>query len=274
MLQFPPLEKREKQFFSLVGGKDFQFMRVFYIHQLVADVVGRFHEIYQRMSAELQFASALLLQYPQFVGNPLEILLFRYEEAEFLFRACYGRFVRVFYYRGEGGVGQGESSAATAVEFVGKEAECVGVPFEVRHVAPEAVAEHAAQFLSLPFGEVRGDCRFARVSERRVAHVVSKTGRCYNIAYTLQLAVQSRVVAFLLYGVGYVVAERTSDARHLEAVSKTVVYEYAAGEREYLRFVLQSAERRGKYQTVVVALELRTGMFAFIVKIFKTEPLR
>ena len=46
---------------------------------------------------------------------------------------------------------------------------------------------------------------------------------------------------------------------------QTVVHEYAARKREYLRFVLQTAERGGEDQAVVVSLKIGTFMFAFMI---------
>ena len=40
---------------------------------------------------------------------------------------------------------------------------------------------------------------------------------------------------------------------------QSVVYENTTGQREYLCFVLQAAERCGKYEAVIVPLELGTA---------------
>ena len=46
---------------------------------------------------------------------------------------------------------------------------------------------------------------------------------------------------------------------------QTVVHEYTARKGKYLRLVLQTAERGGKDQTVVVPLKIGALMFAFVI---------
>lgn len=44
-------EKVEEKLFYDVGGKDFQFVGIFYVHNLVADVVGCLDQVDQRVAA-------------------------------------------------------------------------------------------------------------------------------------------------------------------------------------------------------------------------------
>ena len=60
----------------------------------------------------------------------------------------------------------------------------------------------------------------------------------------------------------HVVAERLAERRHLERVGEPVVNEDAAGQRKYLRLVLQAAEGGRVDQPVAVALKLRAVVVA------------
>ena len=44
------VEESQQQAFRLVKREDFQLVGVFYVHYLIADVVCRLHEVYQRMA--------------------------------------------------------------------------------------------------------------------------------------------------------------------------------------------------------------------------------
>ena len=66
-------------------------------------------------------------------------------------------------------------------------------------------------------------------------------------------------------------SSRPSYARYFEAVRQSVVYENTTRQREYLCFVLQAAERCGKYEAVIVPLELGTVLLPFFVKLFHSE---
>lgn len=49
------------------------------------------------------------------------------------------------------------------------------------------------------------------------------------------------------------------------------MYEDASREREYLCFILKTAERGGEDQTVVIALELRTVVMAWAMTVLLSE---
>jgi hypothetical protein len=54
---------------------------------------------------------------------------------------------------------------------------------------------------------------------------------------------------------------------------QSVVHKDTARKREHLRLVLQPAERGGKDQAVVVALEFGTVVFARLVQFLQAEAL-
>ena len=60
-----------------------------------------------------------------------------------------------------------------------EQTEGIGVTFEVRYVVPESAAYHVMENPALTLSEECLDSLFARMSKRRVAHVVGKAG-CGN----------------------------------------------------------------------------------------------
>ena len=52
---------------------------------------------------------------------------------------------------------------------------------------------------------------------------------------------------------------------------QSVVDEYTTGKREYLGFVLQTAEGSREDKAVIVTLEFRAVFMAFLVKLFQSE---
>ena len=59
----------------------------------------------------------------------------------------------------------------------------------------------------------------------------------------------------------------------LQAVCQSVVDEYTTGKREYLGFVLQTAEGGREDKAVIVTLEFRAVFMAFLVKLFQSKRL-
>ena len=86
-----------------------------------------------------------------------------------------------------------------------------------------------------------------------------------------------RTLQFWVGGVdqplGDIVTQRHTYAGHLERVRQTVMYKYAARQREYLCLVLQSTKRCRENQAVVVALKLSTVIVALDVALFLAESL-
>ena len=70
-----------------------------------------------------------------------------------------------------------------------------------------------------------------------------------------------------------IVSEGHTDACHLEGVREAVVYEYASRQREYLCLVLHTTEWSREYQSVVVALELRTVVVPLEMSVLLSETL-
>ena len=147
-------------------------MGVLDVHDLIADVVGRLHEVDERVPCVFVFVEA---DHAEVLRNLHEILLLALEEAEFLLLgADIVRFVRVFHDGGDGGVGEDEPALPSSVELVRQETEGVGVSLKVDDIVPLTIGQPilAFQLLPFPFGEVGGDGGLPGVPERRVAHVV------------------------------------------------------------------------------------------------------
>ena len=58
---------------------------------------------------------------------------------------------------------------------------------------------------------------------------------------------------------------------NFQAVCQSVVDKYTTGKREYLGFVLQTAEGGREDKAVIVTLEFRAVFMAFLVKLFQSE---
>lgn len=201
------------------------------------------------------------------LGNVQVSKPFSLEIAEFRFAQGAVGAVGIFHNRGQCGISHHKSTAPPCVKLVREQAEGIGVTVEARHVHPFSLRQffavgrnEFAQPSALTFAEIRAYGLFARVSEGRIPHVVSQAGRTDNGPH-------ARHFGMFQFGVSgnefaaHVCSERTSHARHFEAVCQSVMHEHAAGQRKYLGLVLQTAERGRKYQSVEVALKLRASFF-------------
>ena len=151
-------------------------MRVFDIHDLVANVVGGFDEIHQRM-ARIANAIALIFEGGDAKGveNREKGVAFGREEAHFrlIAREC-GR-KGVLDHRSEGGIRHDEAAFSPTVEAMREQTEGIGVTVEVGDVVPRGFGEELAVLLSCAFGEEGANSLFARVTEGRIAHIVRQT---------------------------------------------------------------------------------------------------
>ena len=137
-------------------------MGVFQVHHLVADVVGGFHQVNQRMAGVAQrFAFPAEASDTQFFSYFPIIVCFGSEEAEFLFVSGKTGGIGVFHDGGQRGVGQNETAGSASAELVGQQPEGIGVSFEMNQVFPFFFRNQRAQALSFPFGEIGADGLFA-----------------------------------------------------------------------------------------------------------------
>ena len=152
------LEECQQKLDHFTCGKQPELMGILDVHYLIADIVGRLHEIYQRMAGVAERAViAVARKHPELVGNPAEILLFRRKETEFALLAGKHRLVRIFHYRGQCGVGHREAARTAPLEAMGQQTESIGVTFEMRQIGPLAGRQLRLQFSTGPFAEEGGN---------------------------------------------------------------------------------------------------------------------
>ena len=218
-----------------------QLAGILYVHNLITDIVGSFHEIYQRIADKLVIVFRIA-DYPQLGCDAQISLFFRLKETKLPLLARVDGCVRIFYDGGERAVCHCKASLSAALELVGQEAHGVGIPLKVEKVFPTAafLAYCLFQSASVAFQEICGDGSLARMPERRITHVVCQAGGRDNRPYLQEINIH--VGIFPHEPFGNVVAQRTSHARHLQAMCKSIVYKDASRKRKYLRLVLQSAE--------------------------------
>ena len=139
---------------------------------------------------------------------------------------------------------------------MGKQAESISISVETRHVRPEFFRHQAFQGNAFSLSEIGLNSFFARMSERRIAQVVSQTG---SRDYCTNLLKQRRAQLWMNFAQAtcHVIAQRHTNRSHLERVSQTVMNENAARQRKHLSLVLQTAEWSRENQSVVIALKLR-----------------
>ena len=66
----------------------------------------------------------------------LKSLFFAGEKSEFLFASGQLRGKRIFHDGSQRGIRQYKTAGASSLKLVGKQTECVGIPFEVSEVIP------------------------------------------------------------------------------------------------------------------------------------------
>lgn len=173
------VEEVHEEFSDFGDFKDSEFLGVLDVHYLIADVVGGFGNINERMSQEF---SGLNFGDFELRSDSAIYFLFGLEEAEFSFLVCMNRREGVFHDRSDRRISHCHSALASAFEFVGKESERVCISFEVNEVAPLLGVESVFERCSGPFAEESGDCFFSGVTERGISEVVAKASSSDDVA--------------------------------------------------------------------------------------------
>ncbi len=170
-------EEVEQKTFGLLVGEDFQLVGILDVHNLIADVVCRLHQIHQRVARIAERLAGLrLAQDTQFLSDFLVRIGLGVEEAEFPMVSGITTGERIFYDGGKHGIGHDEAACPSPLETVGEDAEGVGVALKMGDVVPKVRRDHAFHHLSLSLAEEGLDGFLTRVSERRIAQVVCQTG--------------------------------------------------------------------------------------------------
>ena len=151
-------------------------MGIFEIHNLIANIVGRFYEIHERMARKAQrFVRCRATWEAQFVGDAPEIGCLALEETKLRLAAATIGGKRILDNRGQRSVGHYEAARSMAVELVRQESERIGIAIEVDNVRPDAFREHFLPFAALSLGKKAAYGALSAVAERRIAHIVGQT---------------------------------------------------------------------------------------------------
>ena len=153
-----------------------------------------------------------------------------------------------------------------------EQTEGIGVALEVGKVVPEDRRHFTLKICTSAFEEIGLHGLLAAMAERRIAQVVGKAGGRHNLSDLLEQRILKFWVALGEYP-GYIIAQRHAHTGYLQRVGEAVVDEDAAREGEHLCLVLQTTERSGENQTVVVAFKLRTIVVALGVAVFLPKAL-
>ena len=101
-------------------GENLKFVGILEVHYLIADVVGRLHDIHEWMAGENARSE---FRDTELDGNlPVDLLL-ALKESELTLTAGMERCVGIFHYGGERTVGHGHASAAASLELMGQKPE-------------------------------------------------------------------------------------------------------------------------------------------------------
>ena len=163
-----------------------------------------------------------------------------------------------------------EISGPELMDLMRQQVESIGIPFEMCDVIPELRRHFFLQVLARSLSEESLNGLFATVTEGRIAHVVSQTGRTDNRSDLREERV-AQVGTLFQNGMRDVVAQRHAHTGHFERMRQSVMHEDTAGQGEHLCLVLQAPEGSRENQTVVVALEFRTVVVPFGVSILLSE---
>lgn len=126
---------------------------------------------------------------------------------------------------------------------MGKNADSVGIAFKSNQIVPLRWRNHLFVFSALIIAEIAAYRFLARMTERRVAEVVSKaSGRddYVDVGKLLLNAVAKSVSQFA----GNHACNGTAHTGNFNAMSQSVMNNLTARKRKNLGFILQTAESR------------------------------
>ena len=113
-------------------------MRVFYIHNLIADVIGCFDQINQRETGVLQGSSGLRPTYnAQFIGNLLIVFGLALKETKLAMSPRKHARKRIFHNTCQHRIGHYKASYAPTFETMRQQSKGICIAFKMRNVAPK-----------------------------------------------------------------------------------------------------------------------------------------
>ncbi|RMS43381.1 hypothetical protein ALP71_05772 [Pseudomonas coronafaciens pv. garcae] len=232
---------------------------VFQVDQGVADVIGGFHQVNQRVTRP---ALLLKLGQAELAGYLLENRQFALVAAELVLlvaqRIGMTRRPRVLEVSAQGGVGQASASVELMVFQLRQHSETLRVAFEIEEVVALGFAHRVEPASSGGLIEPVANGIFARVAERGIADIVGQAGRLYDHAQVARVAPVGQGGA---QGFADAHAQRPADATDFQRVGQTSVDMIVAGHRVDLCLATQTAERSGKDDPVVVLVEWAASEF-------------
>ena len=231
---------------------------VFDVHDEVADVVRRFHQVGERVALPCLATVATRRDAKRLVdgGEVFEVVLID----AVLFVGVFVGGGGVFARRRQGRGGQTQAAVVVrAFEAVG-DAKALRVAFDVVQVSALRVVveafEDVARFRAF---EVVAHRLFAEVAEGRVADVVREAGGGNDVADVGGVDVVPRQFGIFFQQPGAdAAAEAAPDAGDFKRVGKTGADVVVFFQREDLGFVFHAAEGSGEDEAVAVALEVGT----------------
>ena len=117
-------------------------MCIFKIHDLVTDVIGCFHEIYQWMTGIFQrFTRFRQANNTQFIGNSLKMLTFCIKESELPFLAGSRRRIWIFNNTCQHGISHDKSAHSPTLELMSQQTEGIGITFKMGDIVPELMTD-------------------------------------------------------------------------------------------------------------------------------------
>ena len=133
MIEPLAFEEVQEQVDGLFRCQDMQFAGILDVHDLIADIVGRFHQVDKRVADE--FVGVFRVPANAQLGGDAQISIFlRLEETELAFLPGIDGRIGIFDDGSKRAVGKGETALAASDELVGEQAHGIGVAFEVEEV--------------------------------------------------------------------------------------------------------------------------------------------
>ncbi len=225
--------------------KDPEFDGVFHVEDGIADIVGGFHQVHERMAHPL---AAVDLREPERLGgNAVEVRFCRKQAR----RATVLGDLRVLHHRADGRVRKAHSAIKEVVFQLAQDAVPLGVAvkvFKVRNFFFVQVAKRCAgAVLAEPFA----DGGLPRMAERRVTDIVSEARRLHDGTELVFVDVLGQI---LLYQVEYGNRKASAHARDFDAVRESAMHVVVYLEGMYLSLAAQAAKSGRKDNAVVIAM--------------------
>ena len=225
--------------------EDSKFNGIFHIENGIADIVGGFHKVDERMTNPL--AGFSRRQAKRFGGDSVKVGLGR-EEAR---RASELRELRGLDHRADGRIREAHAAIQKVIFELAQDAVALRIAVEILEVRHFLVAQILERRAGAVLAEPLADGGLPRMSERRVADIVGETGRLHDGAELVLVNVLGQI---FLDKVENRNGKAAAHARNLDAVREAAMHMVVHRERMHLRLAPKTTERRRENDAVVVAV--------------------